>query len=308
MSATNAIELSGVTKRYGRSSVLDNVSFALSPGERVALIGHNGAGKTTVMKLILGLTKPQSGSVRVGGENPAGPRGVQMRRALGYLPENVAFQGAASGRATLRFYARLKGEQPARVDALLEEVGLADAARRAVNTYSKGMRQRLGLAQALLGAPSVLILDEPTTGLDPTLRHEFHERLAELHRRGTTILISSHSLLEIEGRTDRIAVMNRGRMVALGTLDELRELAGVPVRIRLSVASGTGPQVATHFDGARHVQHVNDRHVDLACLAGEKMALLRQVAGAGAAIEDVSVSAPPLDEIYQHFTHGGGAG
>ena len=238
MSGTG-VSLDGVSKRFARQAALEQVSLDVAPGECVALIGHNGAGKTTLMKLVLGLTRPTGGTVRVWGEDPAGAAAGELRRSLGYLPENVAFQGGMSGRDTLRFYARLKGEPLSAVDALLDEVGIAQAARRPVRTYSKGMRQRLGLAQAMLGAPRLLVLDEPTSGLDPALRREFYARVRALRDDGTTILIASHSLDEIEGRTDRIAVLRDGRLVAFGTLEALRESARVPVQIRVLVAPGS---------------------------------------------------------------------
>ncbi|MCP5151707.1 MAG: ABC transporter ATP-binding protein [Ectothiorhodospiraceae bacterium] len=304
MSRGNDIVLGGAGKRYGARAALEGVDLRVEPGERVALIGHNGAGKTTLMKLVLGLTRPDSGSVRVCGVDPGARGSRELRRRLGYLPENVAFQGGISGRASLRFYARLKRADVSRCDALLEEVGLADAMHRPVRTYSKGMRQRLGLAQALLGSPAVLVLDEPTTGLDPVLRHEFYTRLDGLHTSGATMLLSSHSLAEIETRSDRIAVLRGGRLVALGTLDELRARAGVPVRIRLRVERGAAPRIAEMLDSPTALAHVNGCEIDLACPTGQKMPLLRRVADAGLAVHDVEVIAPPLDEVYRFFSEG----
>ena len=300
------ISLQRVSKRFSRQAALEQVNLEVTPGECVALIGHNGAGKTTLMKLVLGLTRPSDGSVRVWGEDPAGPAGAELRRSLGYLPENVAFQGGMSGRDTLRFYARLKGAPVSSVDALLDEVGIAGAARRPVRTYSKGMRQRLGLAQAMLGSPHLLVLDEPTSGLDPALRREFYARLQRLRDNGATTLIASHSLDEIEGRSDRIAVLRDGRVVAFGSLEALREAARVPVQIRVLVAPGSAQRVATRIDASDSVRVVNDRHIDLACLAPQKMDLLRRIAAAGDEVRDVDVHAPPLDEIYRHYSGGEG--
>src|SRR5262245_20515129 len=163
---TSTVRITDVTKEYGRIKAVRGASFELGQGELVALIGHNGAGKTTLMKLMLGLIRPTGGSIEVLGDNPAAGE-FAGRRLLGYLPENVSFDSALTGRETQTFYARLKREPAARALELLETVGLGAAARRRVGTYSKGMRQRLGLAQALIGHPKVLLLDEPTTGLDP---------------------------------------------------------------------------------------------------------------------------------------------
>ncbi|RAI54106.1 ABC transporter ATP-binding protein [Roseicella frigidaeris] len=187
------IELEGVAKRYGAVQAVRDVSFSLPQGARVALVGHNGAGKTTLMKLMLGLIRPSAGSLRVLGEDPAaGVAGARQR--LGWLPENASFNPSLTGREVLRFFARLKRERAAVADDLLERVGLSEAARRRVGGYSKGMRQRLGLAQAMLGSPRALLLDEPTTGLDPAVRHGLYDMLAVLAGGGTTVLLSSHAL------------------------------------------------------------------------------------------------------------------
>ena len=176
------VSVNGVEKSYGAVKALRNVSFDLGPGRLSALVGHNGAGKTTLIKLMLGLIHAERGAVRVLDEDPAAGE-FSARRQLGYLPENVAFNAALTGRETLAFYARLKQIKPASAWPLLDRVGLMHAADRRVGTYSKGMRQRLGLAQALLGRPRVLLLDEPTTGLDPALRQTFYEILERIARR-----------------------------------------------------------------------------------------------------------------------------
>ena len=235
MSAT--VSVNGVEKSYRKVRALRDVSFDLVPGRLSALVGHNGAGKTTLIKLMLGLIHADRGSIRVLDENPAAGE-FSARRLLGYLPENVAFNAALTGRETLAFYARLKQIKPSTAWALLDRVGLMDAADRRVGTYSKGMRQRLGLAQALLGRPRVLLLDEPTTGLDPALRQTFYEILNELGNDGATVLISSHALNELEDRAEHVLIMNRGLLVAQGTLAELRSISQLPIRVSLDLAHG----------------------------------------------------------------------
>jgi Cu-processing system ATP-binding protein len=286
------IDISGVSKRFGEIEAVRGVDLALAPGECVALVGHNGAGKSTLFKMILGLARPSAGRIAVLGEDPNGRRATELRRQLGFLPESVVFPPTMTGRELLDFYARLKRLPVARNRALLERVGLGEAARRRVATYSKGMRQRLGLAQALLGAPRVLLLDEPTSGLDPASRQSFYALLGEVRDAGATVLLSSHALSEIEDRTDRIAVMSRGRLVACGTLAELRGAADLPVRIRIQLAAGAPPSAAW--------KRLDERRFEIACVNGAKLEALREVAALGA-VADIEIMPPTLDQIYTHL-------
>src|SRR5690606_24235616 len=227
---------------YSKVEAVKEVAFSLNAGETVALVGHNGAGKTTLIKLMLGLIRPTSGGIRVLGEDPA--RGdFAVRQRLGYLPESVSFHMALTGRETLAFYARLKRVALKSDNSLFERVGLAqEAADRPVRTYSKGMRQRLGLAQALLGEPRILLLDEPTSGLDPALGRGFYDLVSDLRARGATVMLSSHALTELEGRANRVIIINRGVKIADGTLDDLRRIARLPTRITVKPAgNGTDP-------------------------------------------------------------------
>ena len=293
MSAT--VALHDVVKSYRAVRALRGVSFALAPGRISALVGHNGAGKTTLIKLMLGLIQPDRGTIRVLGEDPAAGA-FAGRRALGFLPENVAFNAALTGKETLAFYARLKGINPRDGAALLDRVGLGEASRRRVGTYSKGMRQRLGLAQALLGRPRVLLLDEPTTGLDPALRQSFYDILDELRRDGATVLISSHALHELEDRAEQVLIMNQGSLVADGTLAELRALSRLPIRMTLKLAEDVArpdwiPNHAALRGGACEVDIIDP---------SDKMRLLRKAA-ADPAVQDIVVTEPTLDELYAHF-------
>lgn len=290
------IALEGVAKRYGAVEAVRDVSFALPPGARVALVGHNGAGKTTLMKLMLGLIRPSAGRLRVLGQDPAEGM-AETRRRLGWLPENVTFNPALTGRELLRFFAGLKGEPLASADALLERVGLGGAARRRVGGYSKGMRQRLGLAQALLGSPRALLLDEPTTGLDPAVRQGLYDMLAELAGGGTTVLLSSHALEELEGQVERVVILDHGRVVADGTLGELRGLARLPVRLRLALA---GEAVPEWLGAAGAARPLGPGRYELSCAPEAKMELLRRVA-ADPRVADLDLLPPTLDELYSHF-------
>ena len=240
---SNFISMQEVSKCYGNETVLRDINLSVQAGECIVLVGHNGAGKTTLMKLMLGLTRPTSGTVKVLGDNPVFSSVVAQRKPLGYLPESVAFYEAMTGREVLTFYARLKGSSNEESEKLLQLVGLDDAASRRVGTYSKGMRQRLGLAQAMLGDPQLLFLDEPTTGLDPLLRQHFYELIDGLHKEGTTSIISSHALNEVEARADRFVIMKKGIVVACGTLAELYKKAALPVRMHLTVMPGEASSV-----------------------------------------------------------------
>lgn len=303
---TPPVSIDNVSKRYSSLYAVREVSFTLAQGELVALIGHNGAGKTTLMKLMLGLVHPSEGQVQVLGENPASGA-LAARRHLGYLPENVAFNGALTGRETLAFYARLKGEAAGTVPALLERVGLADAGKRRVGTYSKGMRQRLGLAQALLGHPRLLLLDEPTTGLDPEFRQQFYEIVRELRDQGATVLLSSHALTELEQRTDRAIIMNHGTMVAAGTLAELRRLAELPSRLVLTMKDGMPTAAVVRLVPPAAVRRINGHIIELICSEDDKLATIRTVATEDSGVADIEMVPPSLDDLYAHFLRHPGA-
>ena len=292
-----SLNCSQVTKTYDGLTALSGVSLALSPGERVALLGHNGAGKSTLMKIILGLIPADSGEISVLG---APPGSHAARAGTAYLPENAAFHPALTGLEQLRLYMRLRGADPKGAMPLLEKVGLAQAAKRRIGTYSKGMRQRVGLAQALIGQPRLLVLDEPTSGLDPVSRREFYAILDELAHDGAAILLSSHALTEVEARTDRIVILSKGRMVANDTLATLRRQAALPIQLQVTARPGQADLVAGHLSGARR----NGVQVDLVCGADDKLARLGQIAGLGGMIEDVEVIPPSLEDIYSHFSKG----
>ena len=297
----NVITLSSVSKCYGNETVVSDVSFNIQSGECIVLVGHNGAGKTTLMKLMLGLTRPSSGTIDVLGNNPAVNHAVTQHKTLGYLPESVAFYEAMTGQEVLAFYARLKGASKHDCENLLEVVGLSHAAKRRVGTYSKGMRQRLGLAQAMLGEPQLLFLDEPTTGLDPSLRHQFYELIDALHRDGATSVISSHALNEVEARASRFIIMKAGIMIASGTLDELYQQAALPVRLKISVTPGEAASVAERLGSDTNISNVNNQSLDLSCFNGDKMPLIRRITELGDVVNDLQIMPPKLDEVYSHF-------
>ncbi len=287
-----ALTIDHVFKDRGKTRVLDDITLSLAPGQRVALLGHNGAGKSTLIKSILGLTPINGGAIRIGDTTPGS---AQARRETAYLPEAVSFHPALTGREQLTLFAQLSGAKTD-VLGLLERVGLSDALDRRIGAYSKGMRQRLGLAQVLLGQPKVALLDEPTSGLDPISRQDLYAIIDELAGQGTAILIASHALTEVEARTDRIAIMRKGRMVANDTLTNLSALAGLPIRLQVR-ASANPEALAAELGGNR----INGSSVELLCTPDDKMEALRRIAGLGDAVSDVEMTPPKLEDLYRHY-------
>jgi Cu-processing system ATP-binding protein len=292
---TPTLTISQLTKSFLGVSVLSDVTLSVAPGERVALLGHNGAGKSTMMKIILGLIPATSGQVTVCGAAPGSP---QARRQVAYLPENVAFHPALTGQEQLHHYLALRGESRKLALPLLERVGLHDAARRRIGTYSKGMRQRVGLAQALIGQPRLLVLDEPTSGLDPVSRRDFYTLLDGLAAEGASILLSSHALTEVEARTDRILILSSGRLVATGSLAELRRRADLPVTLHVTARNGYANQIAANLPGA--IEVAGELHLE--CTQAQKLEMLGRIASLGDRVADLEVLPPSLEDIYSHFS------
>jgi len=235
-----AIETRNLTKRYGARTAVDNLDLEVASGEIFGLLGPNGAGKTTTILMLLGLSEPTEGEARVAGIDPT-REPLRVKRHVGYLPDNVGFYGTLTGRENLRYTARLNGfgrdEAEGRISELLEQVGLADVAGDRVDTYSRGMRQRLGLADALVKSPDIVILDEPTASIDPTGAAEILALIRSLARdQGVAVLLSSHLLNQVQSTCDRIGIFVRGRMAAIGTVAELaRDLPDREVVIEVRV-------------------------------------------------------------------------
>jgi ABC-2 type transport system ATP-binding protein len=217
-----AVEWVEAVKRYGARAALAGVSLRLAAGEALGLLGPNGAGKTTALRLLLGFTRPSGGGVSLFGRDPRDPA---ARRGVGYLPERLVLPERATVRGFLRLQAALAGidaaARDAEVDAALATVGLADRARERIGGLSKGLRQRLGFANALLGQPALLVLDEPASGLDPLGIRDARAWILAARERGAALLVSSHTLSEVERTCDRIAILNEGKLAASGALGEL---------------------------------------------------------------------------------------
>jgi ABC-2 type transport system ATP-binding protein len=233
-----AVEARGVEKRYGSLMAVADLSFEAAEGEILGVLGPNGAGKTTAIRVLTTILAPTRGTFAVAGVPHT--RAAEIRRRIGVLPESAGYPEHQTGEEYLRYHARLYGRSRAGARAvaavLLDEVGLADRSRSLISTYSRGMRQRLGIARALVNEPQVVFLDEPTLGLDPAGQRQMLaivRRIAE--ERGATVLLSTHLLAEVEETCSRVLILNRGRAVALGTVAEVAARAAAPRAARLSI-------------------------------------------------------------------------
>ena len=269
---TPALSTRALEKRYGATTALGGVDLEVREGELVGLLGPNGAGKSTLVKIACGLVRPTRGQAEICGAKAGS---LEARRRIGYLAELFRFPGWYSADELLRLHQRLAGSEgdAAERTELLELVGLADARDRRVEAMSKGMQQRLGIAQALVGAPSLLLLDEPTSALDPVGRRTVRLLLEELRRRGTSVLLNSHLLSEIELVCDRVVILLRGEVVTEGTPAELSKPRGVEIE------TDEGTQL---YEGGRE---------DVPRLVGELVAAGRQIYG-------VQVLTSTLEDTY----------
>ncbi|WP_281967994.1 ABC transporter ATP-binding protein [Roseovarius nanhaiticus] len=292
---TKSLILSQLTKTYAGPPALRDVALEVAPGERVALLGHNGAGKSTMMKIILGLIPYDSGQIEVLG---AAPGSTGARAHVAYLPENVAFHPALSGLEQIRHFLRLRGLPASGAIDLLARVGLADAAKRRIGTYSKGMRQRIGLAQALIGQPRLLVLDEPTSGLDPVSRRDFYTLLDGLAADGAAILLSSHALTEVEARTDRLVILSQGRVVTQGTLPDLRRAANLSVTLHVIPQTGAEGKLAAALPQGR----MNGTGLHLDVTQNDKLPVLSQITALKDLVADIEITPPSLEDIYSHYS------
>ena len=282
----------GVCKRYGAVQAPGGVDLVVHPGERVALVGHNGAGKTTLIRLALGLAAADTGEISIMGARPGS---TQARKCCAYLPEAAAFHPSLTGYEQIRLYARLRQAPVARAVECLERVGLNGAARNRIGTYSRGMRQRLGLAQVLLGTPGFLLLDEPTGGLDPNSRENAYSIVEEAAKGGAAVLMSSHALDELESRVDRVVIMRQGVAVADGPVSELRARANLPVRVRVRLDPDAVSRAKSRLGGTLQ----DARTIEIECAAEEKLTRIADILALGEPVEDIEVLPPKLGEVYR---------
>lgn len=289
-----AIEMQGLVKRFGRTTALDGLTMTVPRGEIFGFLGPNGAGKTTAVKLLLGLTRPTAGRASVLGR-PAGD--LETRRRIGYLPELFRYQSWLTGREVLVLHAQLAGlpgSTPKMVDEAAELVGLGARRGDAVSGYSKGMQQRLGLAVALLGWPDLVFLDEPTSALDPVARMELRPLMRSLKDRGMTVFLNSHLLSEVEQVCDRVGIVHRGRLAAIGTLDQL--LAEPIVRLK---ATGLGDGGRSLLDGFGRVSEEGDWLVVRGMAPDRVPELVDRLVATGARVYAVEPVRESLEERFR---------
>ena len=309
-SPSPVIEASGLTKRFGKVQALAGIDLVAPPGEVVALLGPNGAGKTTFVRSVATLVRPDGGTLRVAGID-AIERPAHVRRVIGLAGQFAAVEEAMTGRENLEMVARLFGQdrRTARSGAgeVLDQLGLADDGDRLVRTYSGGMRRRLDLGASLVGAPRLLLLDEPTTGLDPRSRNELWEAIRNLVAAGTDVLLTTQYLDEADQLAQRVVIVDHGRVIADGTPGELKSRAGRDVvEVRATRGDDLGPLAealaALGVDAPR--VDTGTKRVTVPVAAGRAAIAdaVRAVDGLGVEVDDIGLRRPTLDEVFLTLT------
>lgn len=300
-----ALSLQGVTKTFNGLRAVDDLSLTVRPGEVYGFLGPNGAGKTTTIKMILGLAYPDAGRVFIGGRDLAeAPH--EVKRTLGFLPERVAFYENLTALQNLEFFARLKGNSPDGLEAMLTSVGLGNFVHTHVRTFSRGMIQLLGVAQALLGSPRLLLLDEPTTGLDPNWSRAVKDRIREANRGGATVFFSSHLLSEVQELADRVGILQRGKLLAEDTVANLGQALEMKPRLRLSVDMDVerAQEALSSVEGVESVEADRGQLV-VTCDPKAKSRVLRRLEDAGVEVHDFRTEEPSLEEVFLRYTRDG---
>ncbi len=306
---TSAIHAEGLTKVYGNRMVVDHLDLDVEQGTIFGLLGPNGAGKTTTILMTLGLSEPSSGSVRVAGLDPV-RQPLEVKRRVGYMPDNIGFYESLTGRQNLRYTARLNRipdrESEDRITSLLERVGMIGAADDPVGTYSRGMRQRLGVADTLIKDPSIAILDEPTMAIDPegvTEMQALIRGLADDH--GVTVLLSSHLLYQMQSICDRVGIFVGGRMVAEGTTAELSASLGSSTSLyEIGVAADptTVEKVLSQVAAVKSVSPLARTHNwRVGVEPGEAATIVSELVSAGLPLLHFRPMGEDLDEIYHSY-------
>jgi ABC-2 type transport system ATP-binding protein len=299
------IEAKGLTKKYGQAIAVDHISFSVGRGEIFGLLGPNGAGKTTTILMMLGLTDISEGNVSVLGFNPA-REPLSVKRRVGYLPDTVGFYDQLSAGDNLRYTARLIGfglaEREKRIAAALDQVGLAEVADRRVGTFSRGMRQRLGLAEILMKGAQIAILDEPTSGLDPHATSELLGIIRRFKAEGVSVLLSSHLLERVQSVCDRVALFNAGRIALMGTVPELgREVLGAGYVVDIEAdGAGLAERLAL-IPGVSGVEQTGIGKLRLHADRDVRPEAAAEVVAMHGRLKFLGVEEPSLEAIYTHY-------
>lgn len=296
------IETRGLTKRYGRVVAVEDLNLAVEEGEVFGLLGPNGSGKTTTILMLLGLTEPTRGEARVLGLDPM-REPLKVKSRVGYLPDQVGFYGELTAWENLRYTTRLLGlpeaEARARIEEVLKRMGLWEVRDRRVSAFSRGMRQRLGLAEVLLKRPKVAILDEPTLGLDPEAAREFLELIKGLKAEGITILLSSHLLHQVQEVCDRVGLFHKGHLALLGTVEELAQrVLGGGYEIQVEASPGL-EEAFRRLEGVARVAAEGGRYRILS--SRDLRPELARIAVEQGELLSLSLRRPSLDEVYAHY-------
>lgn len=299
---SNAIQIRDVTKRFGSFTAVDRVDLTVEDGEVFGFLGHNGAGKSTMINMILDFIRPSAGTIEVFGAN-CQTQSVTARDHMGVLPEGYDVYPGLTGRQHVQYAMESKGVDGEPLN-LLDRVGITDAADRAADGYSKGMTQRLVFAMALVGEPDLLILDEPTSGLDPAGARAMRETILAENDRGTTVFFSSHILEQIEAVADRVGIMHHGGLVAVDTIDGLRKTAGGGTKLRVSVdrTDDTVLETVTAVEGVDRTEIDDKGRLVVTCSAGTKMEVLLTLNAQGVSVLDLTTEEPSLEDLFVEYT------
>jgi ABC-2 type transport system ATP-binding protein len=305
-----AIQTWGLTKKYGDLVAVDSLDLEVKQGEIYGFLGPNGAGKTTTILMLLGLTEPTAGRLRVLGYDPL-REPLKLKRLVGYLPENLGFYEDMTARQNLLYTAKLNGisfsEAEDRVKKILDAVGLSDASDKKVSTYSKGMKQRLGMADVLLKDPSLMLLDEPTTGIDPEGVRHILDIIAESKAGGKTILLSSHLLYQVQKICDRVGIFVKGRLIASGTIQHLGKevIAGDKYIVEAEVPDATSAleEAVSRVDDVIKVSR-SGATLTVECKSDIRGHLAKVIVTSGYTLTQIRSHEYALDEIYARYFEG----
>jgi ABC-2 type transport system ATP-binding protein len=299
-----AIEVYSLTKRYKDLTAVDNLSFNVKKGEIFGLLGPNGAGKSTTIKSILDLIRIDKGKIKINGYDIK-ENGVEAKNSVGYLPERVAFYNNLTPLQTLHFFCELWGVDKAIAKPLISEVGLDDAINRKVGTFSKGMVQLLGVAQVRIGNPPVYILDEPMGGLDARWVKTIRERILWLNKQGATILFSSHILNEVEALCDRVAIINKGKLIAEDTVENLNKYLKIKPRLEIKITGLMGkiPDVIKDIPGIENIDAKNDT-LFVTCKSSIRSKVITTLEEAGYKIGNIKTVEPSLEDAFVKLIEG----